>query len=96
MTDTTDAKDEQKGTRREGKIVVDDAWVSLQPIDTPELFEAHKLKLQTLYGAHFSDQSEFDLFCMLPVRDEQRTTIIRNMTAAHALAGTAVTHETQQ
>ncbi len=64
------------------RVVRTDEWVGMDPIDTPQAFDAYKRKLQMRYGHQFSDESQFDLFCMLPVSDAQKEQIVQSAIAA--------------
>ncbi len=58
------------------RVVVEDTWVRQEPVDTPQLFNAHRDRLSLMYRKYFSDDAEFDLFCMLPVTEAQRKTLV--------------------
>lgn len=60
-------------------VVVTDDWVKKEPIDTPALFEQYKSRLAQSYQRYFPDDAEFDLFCMLPVTDEERKLLVEKM-----------------
>jgi hypothetical protein len=50
----------------------------LYPVETPEQLDAFKDKLRPVYGTLFSP-SDFELFCMLPINESQRVTLVKKM-----------------
>jgi len=62
-----------------GKVELSNEWARSDPVDSPVLLEAHKEKLKAKYLASFADEAEFELFCMLPVAEQQREELFRRM-----------------
>lgn len=58
------------------RVVVEDVWIKQEPIDTPQLFSAFKDRMSHSYRQYFPDDTEFDLFCMLPVNERERKVLV--------------------
>lgn len=48
-------------------------------VETPAQFDAGKERYRTEYGKLFSSEEQFELFCMLPVKDEDRPALVSVM-----------------
>jgi len=81
MENGSPEKPEETKTRidTESKVVCTDDWVPSDPVDTPSAFEAYKRRLRAKYGSCFADETEFELFCMLPVDGKQRDVLVASM-----------------
>jgi len=85
MSEQQDHKQEgTKEIQREGKVVCVDSWVAKDPVDSPAALDAFKEKLRPLYGRTFRDETEFELFCMLPIGEEERRQLFQGLVKANS------------
>lgn len=63
----------------DSRVVVTDEWVTQEPIETPQRLEAFKSRLVPTYRHYFTNDEEFELFCMLPVNEHERKVLVERL-----------------
>lgn len=70
---------EEIKTNERVEVKIEDQWIPADPVETPSMFEAYKDKMRARYQPNFVDETEYALFCMLPIPDKQKDQFIARL-----------------